>query len=469
METLTATEGLITKIIGPVVDVEFPSGDLPNIYTALNMFQDDGTKVVAEVQQMLGSNKVRTVAMSSTDGLRRGMKVINTNEPIKIPVGKAILGRILNVVGDAVDNQGEIQTDTYLPIHRESPKLVDQNTDVEILETGIKAIDLLQPYQKGGKIGLFGGAGVGKTVLIQELIHNIAMAHNGVSVFGGVGERTREGNDLWNEFKESGVLDKVGLIYGQMNEPPGARMRVGLSALTAAEYFRDFSKQDVLLFIDNIFRFTQAGSEVSALLGRMPSAVGYQPTLATEMGELQERITSTKDGCITSVQAIYVPADDLTDPAPATTFAHLDASTVLSRNIASLGIYPAVDPLESSSRALDPNIIGEEHYEVTRKVLEILQKYKELQDIIAILGMDELSEEDKETVNRARKIQKFLSQPFFVAEQFSGIKGKYVKVSDTIRGFKEIIEGKHDDLPEQAFYMVGTIEEAVEKAKTIEE
>lgn len=469
METLTATEGLITKIIGPVVDVEFPSGDLPNIYTALNMFQDDGTKVVAEVQQMLGSNKVRTVAMSSTDGLRRGMKVINTNEPIKIPVGKAILGRILNVVGDAVDKQGEIQTDTYLPIHRESPKLVDQNTDVEILETGIKAIDLLQPYQKGGKIGLFGGAGVGKTVLIQELIHNIAMAHNGVSVFGGVGERTREGNDLWNEFKESGVLDKVGLIYGQMNEPPGARMRVGLSALTAAEYFRDFSKQDVLLFIDNIFRFTQAGSEVSALLGRMPSAVGYQPTLATEMGELQERITSTKDGSITSVQAIYVPADDLTDPAPATTFAHLDASTVLSRNIASLGIYPAVDPLESSSRALDPNIIGEEHYEVTRKVLEILQKYKELQDIIAILGMDELSEEDKETVNRARKIQKFLSQPFFVAEQFSGIKGKYVKVSDTIRGFKEIIEGKHDDLPEQAFYMVGTIEEAVEKAKTIEE
>lgn len=469
METLTVTEGLITKIIGPVVDVEFPSGDLPNIYTALNMFQDDGTKVVAEVQQMLGSNKVRTVAMSSTDGLRRGMKVINTNEPIKIPVGKAILGRILNVVGDAVDNQGEIQTDTYLPIHRESPKLVDQNTDVEILETGIKAIDLLQPYQKGGKIGLFGGAGVGKTVLIQELIHNIAMAHNGVSVFGGVGERTREGNDLWNEFKESGVLDKVGLIYGQMNEPPGARMRVGLSALTAAEYFRDFSKQDVLLFIDNIFRFTQAGSEVSALLGRMPSAVGYQPTLATEMGELQERITSTKDGSITSVQAIYVPADDLTDPAPATTFAHLDASTVLSRNIASLGIYPAVDPLESSSRALDPNIIGEEHYEVTRKVLEILQKYKELQDIIAILGMDELSEEDKETVNRARKIQKFLSQPFFVAEQFSGIKGKYVKVSDTIRGFKEIIEGKHDDLPEQAFYMVGTIEEAVEKAKTIEE
>jgi F-type H+-transporting ATPase subunit beta len=469
MATLATTEGVITKVIGPVIDVEFPSGDLPNIYTALNIYTDEGSKIVAEVQQMLGSNKVRTVAMSSTDGLKRGMKVINTNEPIKIPVGNAILGRILNVTGDAVDNMGKINTDTYLPIHRESPKLVDQNTDIEILETGIKAIDLLQPYQKGGKIGLFGGAGVGKTVLIQELIHNIAMAHNGVSVFGGVGERTREGNDLWNEFKESGVLDKVGLIYGQMNEPPGARMRVGLSALTAAEYFRDYSKQDVLLFIDNIFRFTQAGSEVSALLGRVPSAVGYQPTLATEMGELQERITSTKDGSITSVQAIYVPADDLTDPAPATTFSHLDASTVLSRNIASLGIYPAVDPLESNSRALDPYIIGEEHYNVTRKVLEILQKYKELQDIIAILGMDELSEEDKETVNRARKIQKFLSQPFFVAEQFSGIKGKYVKIEDTIRGFKEIVEGKHDDIPEQAFYMVGTIEEAVEKAKSIEE
>ena len=468
METLIAAEGIITKVIGPVVDVEFPSGDLPNIYTALNIYNDNGEKIVAEVQQMLGSNRVRTVAMSSTDGLRRGMKVVNTNEPIKIPVGNAILGRILNVVGDAVDNMGEIKADTYLPIHRESPKLVDQNTEIEILETGIKAIDLLQPYQKGGKIGLFGGAGVGKTVLIQELIHNIAMAHDGVSVFGGVGERTREGNDLWNEFKESGVLDKVGLVYGQMNEPPGARMRVGLSALTAAEYFRDYSKQDVLLFIDNIFRFTQAGSEVSALLGRVPSAVGYQPTLATEMGELQERITSTKDGSITSVQAIYVPADDLTDPAPATTFSHLDASTVLSRNIASLGIYPAVDPLESNSRALDPHVIGEEHYSVTRKVLEILQKYKELQDIIAILGMDELSENDKEVVNRARKIQKFLSQPFFVAEQFSGIKGKYVKVEDTIKGFKEIIEGKHDDLPEQAFYMVGTIEEAVEKAKTIE-
>ena len=467
METLNKNEGLITQIIGPVIDVEFAQGELPEIYNALKIYKEDGSYIVAEVQQMLGSNRVRTVAMASTDGLKRGMKVENTGEPIKIPVGKPILGRILNVIGEPVDNAGPIETNDYLPIHRQSPSLVEQNTEIEILETGIKAIDLLQPYQKGGKIGLFGGAGVGKTVLIQELIHNIAMAHNGVSVFGGVGERTREGNDLWNEFKESGVLDKVGLIYGQMNEPPGARMRVGLSALTAAEYLRDFSKQDVLLFIDNIFRFTQAGSEVSALLGRMPSAVGYQPTLATEMGELQERITSTKDGSITSVQAIYVPADDLTDPAPATTFSHLDASTVLSRQIASLGIYPAVDPLASSSRVLDPNIIGNEHYDTTRKVLEILQKYKELQDIIAILGMDELSDEDKETVNRARKIQRFLSQPFFVAEQFSGIAGKYVKLEDTIRGFKEIIEGKHDDLPEQAFYMVGTIEEAVEKAKTL--
>ena len=463
METLNKTEGVITKIIGPVIDIEFPSGDLPEIYTALRIENANGSSVITEVQQMLGSNRVRSVAMASTDGLKRGMRVINTGEPIKIPVGKPILGRILNVVGEAVDEMGTIETENYLPIHRQSPKLTEQNTDIEILETGIKAIDLLQPYQKGGKIGLFGGAGVGKTVLIQELIHNIAMAHNGVSVFGGVGERTREGNDLWNEFKESGVIDKVALIYGQMNEPPGARMRVGLSALTAAEYFRDFSKQDVLLFIDNIFRFTQAGSEVSALLGRMPSAVGYQPTLANEMGELQERITSTKDGSITSVQAIYVPADDLTDPAPATTFSHLDASTVLSRQIASLGIYPAVDPLESTSRALDPNIIGEEHYNTTRKVLEILQKYKDLQDIIAILGMDELSEEDKETVNR----QRFLSQPFFVGEQFTGSKGKYVKLEDTVKGFKEIVEGKHDDLPEQAFYMVGTIEEAVEKAKSL--
>lgn len=467
METLVKNEGLISQIIGPVIDVEFQQGELPEIYNALKITKDDGTVVTAEVQQMLGSNKVRTVAMSSTDGLRRGMKVVDTKDSIKIPVGKPILGRILNVIGEPVDELGPVETQDYLPIHRESPKLVDQNTDIEILETGIKAIDLLQPYQKGGKIGLFGGAGVGKTVLIMELIHNIALEHSGVSVFGGVGERTREGNDLWNEMKESEVLDKVALIYGQMNEPPGARMRVGLSALTAAEYFRDFSKQDVLLFIDNIFRFTQAGSEVSALLGRMPSAVGYQPTLATEMGELQERITSTKDGSITSVQAIYVPADDLTDPAPATTFSHLDASTVLSRQIASLGIYPAIDPLASNSRVLDPNIIGDDHYNTTRRVLEILQKYKELQDIIAILGMDELSEEDKETVNRARKIQRFLSQPFFVAEKFSGISGKYVKLDDTIKGFKEIIDGKHDSIPEQAFYMVGTIEEAIEKAKGI--
>ncbi len=465
MTVLTENEGLITQIIGPVIDVEFQNGDLPEIYDALEIYKEDGQKVVAEVQQLLGESRVRSVAMSSTDGLQRGMKVVNTKNPIKIPVGKNILGRILNVLGEPVDELGDINSDTYLPIHRPSPKLVDQNTNIEILETGIKAIDLLQPYQKGGKIGLFGGAGVGKTVLIMELIHNIAQEHSGVSVFGGVGERTREGNDLWNEMKESNVLDKVALIYGQMNEPPGARMRVGLSALTAAEYFRDYSKQDVLLFVDNIFRFVQAGSEVSSLLGRMPSAVGYQPTLSTEIGELQERITSTKDGSITSVQAIYVPADDLTDPAPATTFSHLDASTVLSRQIASLGIYPAVDPLASNSRVLDPVIIGEEHYNVARKVLEVLQKYKDLQDIIAILGMDELSEEDKETVNRARKIQRFLSQPFFVAEQFSGIPGKYVKLEDSIRGFKEILEGKHDNLPEQAFYMVGSIEEAVKKAE----
>ena len=469
MDVLTNKEGVITQIIGPVIDVEFEQDNLPKIYDALNIYFENGEKVVLEVQQLLGENKVRTVAMSSTDGLKRGMKVENTGEPIKIPVGKNVLGRILNVLGEPVDNAGEIQTDTYLPIHRESPKLTDQNTEVEILETGIKAIDLLQPYQIGGKIGLFGGAGVGKTVLIMELIQNIAMEHSGVSVFGGVGERTREGNDLWTEMKESNVIDKVALIYGQMNEPPGARMRVGLSALTAAEYFRDYSKQDVLLFIDNIFRFVQAGSEVSALLGRMPSAVGYQPTLANEMGELQERITSTKDGSITSVQAIYVPADDLTDPAPATTFSHLDASTVLSRQIASLGIYPAVDPLASNSRVLDPLIIGDEHYNTAKKVLEILQRYKELQDIIAILGMDELSEEDKETVNRARKIQKFLSQPFFVAEQFSGMKGRYVKLEDSIKGFKEIIEGKHDDLPEQAFYMVGAIEEAIEKANNMKD
>ncbi len=466
--TITAEkEGFITQVIGPVIDVEFKSGILPEINDSIEIIVDDKNKIVAEVQQHLGENRIRAVAMSSTDGIKRGMKVINTQEPIKIPVGKNILGRILNVLGEPVDNEGEIVTDTYMPIHRNSPALVDQNTDIEILETGIKAIDLLQPYQKGGKVGLFGGAGVGKTVLIMELIHNIASEHSGVSVFGGVGERTREGNDLWNEMKQSGVIDKVALIYGQMNEPPGARMRVGLSALTAAEYFRDYSKQDVLLFIDNIFRFVQAGSEVSALLGRMPSAVGYQPTLANEMGELQERITSTKDGSITSVQAIYVPADDLTDPAPATTFSHLDASTVLSRQIASLGIYPAVDPLASNSKVLDPLIIGEEHYNVARKVLEILQKYQELQDIIAILGMDELSEEDKETVNRARKIQKFLSQPFFVAEQFSGIPGRYVKLEDTIAGFKGIIEGQYDNIPEQAFYMAGTIEDVLKNAEKV--
>ncbi len=464
MAVLT-NEGEITQVIGPVIDIEFKTGNLPEIYDAIEIINDDGQKIVAEVQQLLGQNVVRSVAMSSTDGLKRGMKAFNTNAPIKVPVGDGILGRILNVLGEPVDNMGEVKADDYHPIHTSSPSLSDQNTDIEILETGIKVIDLLIPYQKGGKIGLFGGAGVGKTVLIMELIHNIASAHSGVSVFGGVGERTREGNDLYNEMKESGVIDKVALIYGQMNEPPGARMRVGLSTLTCAEYFRDVKHQDVLLFIDNIFRFVQAGSEVSALLGRMPSAVGYQPTLAQEVGELQERITSTKNGSITSVQAIYVPADDLTDPAPATTFTHLDASTVLSRNIASLGIYPAADPLESSSRALDPNIIGNEHYSVAKKVLEILQKYKDLQDIIAILGMDELSEEDKLTVNRARKIQKFLSQPFFVAEQFSGNKGVYVKLEDSIKGFKGIIEGKYDNIPEQAFYMAGTIEDVLEKSK----
>lgn len=468
MTTSAEREGFITQVIGPVIDVEFESGNLPEINDAIEIMVDDSNKIIAEVQQHLGENKIRSVAMSSTDGIKRGMRVINTSEPIKIPTGKNILGRIMNVLGQPVDNAGDIEANMYLPIHRTAPTLTDQNTDIEILETGIKAIDLLQPYQKGGKIGLFGGAGVGKTVLIMELIHNIASEHSGVSVFGGVGERTREGNDLWNEMKESGVIDKVALIYGQMNEPPGARMRVGLSALTAAEYFRDYSKQDVLLFIDNIFRFVQAGSEVSALLGRMPSAVGYQPTLANEMGELQERITSTKDGSITSVQAIYVPADDLTDPAPATTFSHLDASTVLSRQISSLGIYPAVDPLASNSKVLDPLIIGEEHYNVARKVLEILQKYQELQDIIAILGMDELSEEDKETVNRARKVQKFLSQPFFVAEQFSGMQGRYVKLEDTIAGFKGIIEGQYDNIPEQAFYMAGTIEDVLKNAEKMQ-
>ncbi len=463
--------GQVTQVIGPVIDVEFVSGELPEIYDALviNTKDADGNdfKLVTEVQQLLGENRVRSVAMSSTDGIRRGMDALNTKAPISVPVGNATLGRILNVLGEPVDEKGPVNAEAHSPIHREAPKLVDQSTETEIFETGIKVIDLLQPYQKGGKIGLFGGAGVGKTVLITELIHNIAQEHGGVSVFGGVGERTREGNDLWHEMADSGVLDKVALIYGQMNEPPGARMRVALSALTVAEHFRDTAKQDVLLFIDNIFRFVQAGSEVSALLGRMPSAVGYQPTLASEMGEMQERITSTKDGSITSVQAIYVPADDLTDPAPATTFAHLDASTVLSRQIAALGIYPAVDPLSSNSRVLDPQVIGEEHYSTARTVQQILQKYKDLQDIIAILGMDELSEEDKITVNRARRIQKFLSQPFFTAEAFTGMKGKYVKLEDTIRSFKEIVEGKYDHLPEQAFYMVGSIEEAVEKATQV--
>jgi F-type H+-transporting ATPase subunit beta len=469
----TQVIGRITQVIGPVVDVEFPDGQLPEIYDALiikNAFPGtDKPDLVTEVQQLLGDNRVRSVAMSSTDGLRRGMEVINTNAPITVPVGKGTLGRILNVLGEPVDEGPAVECDARYPIHRPAPSLRDQNTDTQIFETGIKVIDLLEPYPKGGKVGLFGGAGVGKTVVIMELIHNIAQEHGGVSVFGGVGERTREGNDLWREMKESGVLDKVALIYGQMNEPPGARMRVGLSALTTAEYFRDEAKQDVLLFIDNIFRFTQAGAEVSALLGRMPSAVGYQPTLATEMGELQERITSTKEGSVTSVQAIYVPADDLTDPAPATTFSFLDASTVLSRQIAELGIYPAVDPLASTSRVLDPKIIGEEHYNTARGVQQVLQKYKDLQDIIAILGMDELSEDDKIIVARARKLQRFLSQPFFVAEQFTGIPGKYVKLEDTIKGFREILEGKHDELPEQAFYMAGTIEEVIENAKRIAE
>ncbi|OGI04707.1 MAG: F0F1 ATP synthase subunit beta [Candidatus Melainabacteria bacterium GWF2_37_15] len=465
------TKGIITQVIGPVVDVEFPAGQLPEIYDALiikNAFEDaENPDLVLEAQQLLGDNRVRSVAMSRTDGLKRGMEVINTGAPITVPVGEVTLGRILNVLGNPVDEGAPIHSDIRYPIHRPAPTLKDQSTDVEIFETGIKVIDLLEPYPKGGKVGLFGGAGVGKTVVIMELIHNIAQEHGGVSVFGGVGERTREGNDLWKEMKESGVIDKVALVYGQMNEPPGARMRVGLTALTVAEYFRDIAKQDVLLFIDNIFRFTQAGSEVSALLGRMPSAVGYQPTLATEMGELQERITSTKEGSITSVQAIYVPADDLTDPAPATTFSFLDASTVLSRQISELGIYPAVDPLSSTSRVLDPRVIGDEHYNTARGVQQVLQRYKDLQDIIAILGMDELSEDDKIIVSRARKIQRFLSQPFFVAETFTGTPGKYVKLEDTIKGFREILEGKYDDIPEQAFYMVGTIEEVIEKAGSL--
>ncbi|WP_022669983.1 F0F1 ATP synthase subunit beta [Hippea alviniae] len=466
-----AEKGRIVQVIGPVVDVEFETGELPTIYTALKVKKDDiegaTADLILEVQQHLGEKRVRTIAMDSTDGLVRGTEVENTGDYITTPVGEPVLGRIMNVVGEPVDEMGPINAEIRWPIHREAPPLEEQSTASEMFETGIKVIDLLCPYAKGGKTGLFGGAGVGKTVLIMELIHNVAMHHGGYSVFCGVGERTREGNDLWNEMKESGVLDKAALIYGQMNEPPGARARVGLTGLTVAEYFRDEKNLDVLIFIDNIFRFTQAGSEVSALLGRIPSAVGYQPTLGTDMGELQERITSTKKGSITSVQAIYVPADDLTDPAPATTFAHLDATTVLSRKLAELGIYPAVDPLDSTSRILDPAVVGKEHYEVARKVQEILQRYKELQDIIAILGMEELSEEDKVIVNRARKIQRFLSQPFFVAEQFTGMSGKYVPIQETVRGFKEIIDGKHDDLPEQAFYMVGTIEEAIEKAKTL--
>ncbi|MBI2996655.1 MAG: F0F1 ATP synthase subunit beta [Candidatus Melainabacteria bacterium] len=469
--TLSKTEGKIVQIIGPVIDVEFPPAHLPDIYTSLEIKYKNAAnqevKVIVEVQQIIGDNKLRAVAMSSTDGLSRGMTVINTGKPITVPVGNETLGRIFNVLGDLVDEASPIKVVERWPIHRHAPRLVDQSTEVKIFETGIKVVDLLEPYVKGGKIGLFGGAGVGKTVIIMELINNVAKAHKGISVFGGVGERTREGNDLWNEMKESGVIENVALVYGQMNEPPGARMRVGLSALTMAEYFRDIQKKDVLFFVDNIFRFTQAGSEVSALLGRMPSAVGYQPTLAIEMGELQERITSTKDGSITSVQAIYVPADDLTDPAPATTFGHLDATTVLSRQIAELGIYPAVDPLSSTSTALKPNIVGNEHYQVARGVQQTLQRYKELQDIIAILGMDELSEEDKSTVTRARKIQRFLSQPFFVAEVFTGTKGKYVKLEKTVQGFKEILEGKYDGLPEQAFYMVGDIEEVKQKAQGI--
>jgi len=467
-------KGRVVQVIGPVVDAEFPKGELPEIYHALRVEapEDEKTgrpeiRLTLEVAQHLGENRVRAVAMSSTDGLVRGMEVVDTGAPISMPVGRETLGRLLNVLGEPIDGKGPVKAKKTLPIHRPAPALLEQETKTEVLETGIKVVDLLEPYSKGGKVGLFGGAGVGKTVIIMELIHNIATHHGGFSVFAGVGERTREGNDLYLEMSESGVINKTSLVYGQMNEPPGARLRVGLSGLTVAEYFRDEEGQDVLLFIDNIFRFTQAGSEVSALLGRMPSAVGYQPTLGTEMGELQERITSTKKGSITSVQAIYVPADDLTDPAPATAFAHLDATTVLSRQLAELGIYPAVDPLDSTSRILDPQIVGEEHYNVARGVQAILQRYKDLQDIIAILGMDELSEDDKLTVARARKIQKFLSQPFNVAEAFTGTKGKYVKLSDTVRSFKEVIEGKYDDLPEQAFYMVGGIEEVLEKAERL--
>jgi F-type H+-transporting ATPase subunit beta len=470
----TTNKGYVCQIIGPVLDIEFPNGNLPPIYSAIKIDTADGIGNIVEVQQLLGDNKVRAVSMRSTDGLKRGVEAVDLGAPISVPVGTPTLGRIFNVIGEPVDEQGDVVLDQTLPIHRDAPAFTELETKPSIFETGIKVVDLLAPYRRGGKIGLFGGAGVGKTVLIMELINNIAKAHGGVSVFGGVGERTREGNDLYEEMKESGVINsknfsesKVALVYGQMNEPPGARMRVGLTALTMAEYFRDVNKQDVLLFIDNIFRFTQAGSEVSALLGRMPSAVGYQPTLATEMGALQERITSTTQGSITSIQAVYVPADDLTDPAPATTFAHLDATTVLSRNLAAKGIYPAVDPLDSTSTMLQPGIVSAEHYEVAENVKETLQRYKELQDIIAILGIDELSEEDRLVVARARKVERFLSQPFFVAEIFTGSPGKYVSLDDTIKGFTMILNGDLDDLPEQSFYLVGNIDEAIAKAETL--
>jgi len=470
----TKNKGYVTQIIGPVLDIAFTEGNLPPIYSAISITLDNGESTIVEVQQLLGDNKVRAVSMRSTDGLKRGTEAIDLGSPISVPVGTTTLGRIFNVIGEPVDNQGDVSYEETLPIHREAPAFTELETKPSIFETGIKVVDLLAPYRRGGKIGLFGGAGVGKTVLIMELINNIAKAHGGVSVFGGVGERTREGNDLYEEMKESGVINegnfaesKVALVYGQMNEPPGARMRVGLTALTMAEYFRDVNKQDVLLFIDNIFRFTQAGSEVSALLGRMPSAVGYQPTLATEMGALQERITSTTQGSITSIQAVYVPADDLTDPAPATTFAHLDATTVLSRNLAAKGIYPAVDPLDSTSTMLQPGIVSEIHYEIAETVKETLQRYKELQDIIAILGIDELSDEDRLTVERARKVERFLSQPFFVAEIFTGSPGKYVSLEETIKGFTMVLEGELDDLPEQSFYLVGNIDEAIEKAETL--
>lgn len=461
-----SNKGRIVQVIGPVLDIKFEEGSLPNLLNAI-VIDNHGKKLVAETAQHIGDDIIRCIAMASTDGLVRGMEAIDTGNPISVPVGEETLGRLFNVLGETIDNGEKIEAKKVMPIHRAAPSFEEQETATEIFETGIKVIDLIAPYAKGGKIGLFGGAGVGKTVLIQELINNIATEHGGLSVFAGVGERTREGNDLYYEMKDSGVIDKTALVFGQMNEPPGARMRVGLTGLTMAEYFRDTQHQDVLLFIDNIFRFTQAGSEVSALLGRMPSAVGYQPTLATEMGQLQERITSTKDGSITSVQAVYVPADDLTDPAPATTFAHLDATTVLSRAISELGIYPAVDPLDSTSRILDPAVVGERHYNVARRVQEILQRYKQLQDIIAILGMDELSEDDKVTVARARRIQRFLSQPFSVAEQFTGMPGQYVPISETIRGFGEILDGKHDNLPESAFLFVGTIDDVVEKAKSM--